>query len=599
MTKIAKGSDNMISTTAVISETCLTISYGRFSMPQQAKGDSTKRQRDLANDYVKENGLPPITDRFRLQDRGVSGFRGKNQNSGALSEFLAMVKSGEIPVGSILLVEDLDRLSRQAPEEALELFLGIIRAGIIVVTLIDRCEYRRGQLDMQRLMVSIMRICLAHEESAKKAMRLGKAWKTKRENILEKPLTSILPNWLEIVDGKISVVEDVAGKMRKMYQMVIDGLGTNRIAQSLDMGRSYVSKCLHNRQLIGEFQLHQLDYDAEGNKSRKPIGAPIQGYYPQVIDPKTFETVQRLMKSRRKDVGPSSQFVNLFKGILFSADDKTAMVVTNKGGDTGRQYVSSAAMNHQKGAAAYVAIPIAQIERDILSAVAMAKSMKPVSTEPVAVELAAVETQYAGVASQIGKLSAALATVGNVVAVVEAIAKLETEKKELDVRRLELSALIQSANREAFESDADEIRRVVAETKTLQLVVARGCRVSNQSDKTIYELDDHEGRERFRQHIRQIVSRIDIATAKKGHTRTARWTVTLRDGQTIRGEKTMHTRNDATLDKELQARKMWRQAVRPAEIAQQTEMSVSQVYRICKDVKREGKWTPHNRWDKR
>jgi uncharacterized protein YjcR len=71
----------------------------------------------------------------------------------------------------------------------------------------------------------------------------------------------------------------------------------------------------------------------------------------------------------------------------------------------------------------------------------------------------------------------------------------------------------------------------------------------------------------------------------------------LNDGQQPRVEAPMHTHKAETPDKELQARELWRQAMRPVEIAAETGMSVSQGYRLCKDLEREGEWKPRNRWD--
>src|SRR4029079_5175850 len=106
---------------------------------------------------------------------------------------------------SVLLVEQLDRLSRNALLEALELFLSIIRRGITVVTLMDGQEYTRESLNknMMQLQYSIMMMALAHEESAKKSERLAHAWVGKRERVGDKILTRRLPAWLKIEGEKI------------------------------------------------------------------------------------------------------------------------------------------------------------------------------------------------------------------------------------------------------------------------------------------------------------------------------------------------------------------------------------------------------------
>ena len=64
-----------------------------------------------------------------LSDLGISAFKGKNATEGALAAFLIAAKEGRIPRGSILLVESLDRLSRNTITDAVALLTSIVRAG--------------------------------------------------------------------------------------------------------------------------------------------------------------------------------------------------------------------------------------------------------------------------------------------------------------------------------------------------------------------------------------------------------------------------------------------------------------------------------------
>ncbi len=45
----------------------------------------------------------------------MSGYTGANIETGSFGRFLEAVRNGEIPKGSYLLVESLDRLSRRDP----------------------------------------------------------------------------------------------------------------------------------------------------------------------------------------------------------------------------------------------------------------------------------------------------------------------------------------------------------------------------------------------------------------------------------------------------------------------------------------------------
>ena len=84
-------------------------SYLRFSSPDQQYGDSVRRQVALAAAYALEFNLV-LDDTLTYQDFGISGFRGQNAASGRLGDFLAAISSGLVSKGSLLLVENLDRL---------------------------------------------------------------------------------------------------------------------------------------------------------------------------------------------------------------------------------------------------------------------------------------------------------------------------------------------------------------------------------------------------------------------------------------------------------------------------------------------------------
>src|SRR5581483_1731511 len=97
-------------------------SYKRFSSAKQGKGDSLRRQTEFAEEVRREHGLP-LDDSLDLTDRGVSAWKGNNKAEGsALAEFLRLIQAGRIARGSILAVENIDRISREEPWDAIEPF---------------------------------------------------------------------------------------------------------------------------------------------------------------------------------------------------------------------------------------------------------------------------------------------------------------------------------------------------------------------------------------------------------------------------------------------------------------------------------------------
>jgi DNA invertase Pin-like site-specific DNA recombinase len=99
-------------------------------------GDSLRRQTEAAREYATRHGLD-LDEELTFRDLGVAAFRGRNVEVGALGAFLAAVREGLVAEGSYLLVESLDRVSRQTAWDAADTMRDIVRAGVNVVDLGD------------------------------------------------------------------------------------------------------------------------------------------------------------------------------------------------------------------------------------------------------------------------------------------------------------------------------------------------------------------------------------------------------------------------------------------------------------------------------
>src|ERR1017187_2160536 len=129
-----------------ISTMARAYSYIRFSTPEQAEGDSFRRQTELSEEYALKHKL--VFDRsLNLRDEGLSAFKGDNRKKGALAVFLRAVETGLVKRGSFLLVESLDRLSRDTLSVQMTLFMELVNAGLNVVTLTDNQVYNQQTID--------------------------------------------------------------------------------------------------------------------------------------------------------------------------------------------------------------------------------------------------------------------------------------------------------------------------------------------------------------------------------------------------------------------------------------------------------------------
>src|SRR5919106_809754 len=110
-------------------------SYIRFSTPEQAKGDSLRRQTEAAKAWCARHGVRLDTS-LTFRDLGKSAFLGAhrtNPDRYALAAFLKLVQDGRVPRGSYLVIESLDRLTREHVRAGLMLLLGLIESGVRIV----------------------------------------------------------------------------------------------------------------------------------------------------------------------------------------------------------------------------------------------------------------------------------------------------------------------------------------------------------------------------------------------------------------------------------------------------------------------------------
>jgi len=315
-------------------------SYLRFSTPEQRKGDSYRRQIQLSEDYAEKNGFE-IDDSLRFEDTGVSAFKGIHRTKGALKNFLDLIEKDKIFYDSILLVESLDRLSREQVLDALNLFASIIQAGVKVVSLSDGMEYDKASINANfgQLLMSIVIMSRAHEESSIKSKRLIETWKEKRKHINQKKLTARAPAWLNLSKDRKEFIKipERCQIIEEIFEMKLQGQGAELIARKLNQRqgiwsckngwrKSYIVKILKNKTTIGEFQSHRIE-----DGKRQPVGEPIKDYFPRVISDNIFYQVQDLIAQNTYFGGRTGKVSNLFTGLIKCGYCGSSMQYINKG----------------------------------------------------------------------------------------------------------------------------------------------------------------------------------------------------------------------------------------------------------------------------
>jgi len=300
----------------------LAISYVRYSSVGQSDGDSVRRQSEATEAYCRKHGLT-LTDKFRLQDSGKSAFHGLNRNAtSALGQFEKQVAAGEIPKGTVLIVENLDRLSRAEISEALALLLGLIRNGIEIVALSDNeRKYTKAGVDANpmELVMSIMVLSRAHDESKTRSYRIKASWHNRKKLAMEgKHINIQLPGWLENRDGKYVLDIAKAKTIKRIAKLCLNGFGGYTISTMLRSDHTpnisrpqngkrktwhplYINRILRNKALIGTYTVD---------------GIEIPNFFPRVLSDVEYYACQAKLSERSRFKGQRTNNPQPFSHLL-------------------------------------------------------------------------------------------------------------------------------------------------------------------------------------------------------------------------------------------------------------------------------------------
>lgn len=301
-------------------------SYIRFSLKRQLQGGSLTRQQENVLTYCDEHNLQLDND-LSFQDLGKSGYTGANLSTEAgLSLFIKACEEGLVQKGGVLIIENFDRLTRQTVNVAVKLFLSLLE-HVDIVTLHDKKRYTKD-VDMADLILAILIMSRAYEESETKSKRMRHQWDKKRENASKVKLTKFCPFWLTLSDDRTHFIVDESRvtDVKHVFQLSIDGLGQSKIAEQLNKegipsarggtwASSSVRELLTNKMVLGHYQ---PKLRREGKTT--PVGDVVPDYYPQVISEEMYYK-SASSRNERKNAGSSKggrrgdSFNNLLQGV--------------------------------------------------------------------------------------------------------------------------------------------------------------------------------------------------------------------------------------------------------------------------------------------
>lgn len=352
----------------------LCYSYVRFSTPDQIKGDSKRRQIDKARAWALENGYE-FDQSLTIRDEGKSAYKGAHIKNGNLGKFLERCKDGDIPKGSVLYVEAIDRLTRLNYWDAQDLISDLLKHVDLVVSQIsNEVITRKGGSTLAFSFAGL--IIGSNAESQRKSGNLRESWKTKRIKSAQDGClyTEIVPEWISVVpfverklrkDEKvmtrftrdktksekviIGVIPERGKIIRSIFSQYNKGVSMGAIATSLNTKgietwrngshwhRSYIKKILSNPSACGTLQQYKTEKvdDVElGERQKRVLENEVKDYYPKAITPNLFKSVQAKLPQKGKSGGASSQ-KNALSNLCECPKCGSTMTRVNKGEKSG------------------------------------------------------------------------------------------------------------------------------------------------------------------------------------------------------------------------------------------------------------------------
>ena len=293
--------------------------YIRFSHDKQAQGSSYDRQLSRA----KEHCPSLIEDKDHVFfDSGKSAFHSEQLASGGeLRRFYDAVKTGAVPKGSTLLVEDLDRLSRAGMWKASDKLRELTENGIAVQTLRDGKRYE-GVLTVSDALTSLIKQDLANEESAKKSDRVANSYVQRYARAREgKKVKVLLPSWLEWTgsDTEYKVKEAERDTVREIFKMAAAGYSYAVIAKDLN---SKGVKPFRNKKKLDALWITASLFALVKNRAvlgeylPRDGGPAIPKYFPAIVDKAMFNAAQGARVERRESgITATPDRVNLWSKV--------------------------------------------------------------------------------------------------------------------------------------------------------------------------------------------------------------------------------------------------------------------------------------------
>lgn len=311
------------------------ITYLRWSTLEQGNSDrSSEDRQDINTRRVCEQNGWPIA--MRIVDSGRSAYTGTNLTKGELGRLTAKFQSGALsPASHVLVVEELDRLSRQPPGTMTRWLAPLLDSGLWL------CIANSGQVikaetmerDFGGFVTLMSQAFSAHDFSRRQSERGAAAWRKRRQAAASGIGGSRhrARGWLtwDVEQKCYATVPERVWLVREMFRLRLEGYGKGAIAKSFNTlaaedpryepwstsrtppkawTATAIGRIVQDRAVVGYVQYH---INPRGADKKVAAGEPVKAY-PAIIDEETWARANdRRLENQLRHQGRSRSVSNL------------------------------------------------------------------------------------------------------------------------------------------------------------------------------------------------------------------------------------------------------------------------------------------------
>ena len=304
----------------------LAFSYRRFSSRHQGDGSSLARQLEMAQDVCNANGwqfvdLPPDSGVSAFKVEGNNGELAANMHRGNLGAFLEQVRGGHIKRGSVLIIEKLDRFSRNYYDIVFPVWLNLLQSGVEIYSCVSNTHYTLDTIRKNPMLagMALIEMANANEYSSGMSKRINKAFSLRLAECAKGKAMNLggwQPRWVDFHGAKGHAggfsLNAHADTLRRIATEYIGGASMGTIAKGLI--RDQVPTLMGGRWNQGTIANLLKHETLVGHKTIK--GVRLERYYPAVISDAQYQQLLAKLADNlnRKGGNPVSDYVaNLFR----------------------------------------------------------------------------------------------------------------------------------------------------------------------------------------------------------------------------------------------------------------------------------------------